>query len=313
MNAAAMNVEKARFNMIEQQIRTWEVLDPEVLDLLFEVKREDFVPPAQRELAFADLEIPLAHGESMMQPKVEARILQELGIRAHEDVYEVGTGSGYLTALLARRARHVTSAEIHPDLQAAASARLRAAGIANVTLLEGDSARAPLSESAFDVIVLTGSTPLLPQAFLDRLKPGGRLFAVVGDLPVMKAVVVRQPVAGAFQHAEIYPDIQARAADNLRAAGISNVTLLPGDSARAPLAESAFDVIVLTGSTPVLPQAFLDRLAPGGRLFAVVGDAPVMKAVLVRQPVAGAFQHTEFFETMVKPLVNAAEPARFRF
>jgi protein-L-isoaspartate(D-aspartate) O-methyltransferase len=204
MNAAAMNVEQARFNMIEQQIRTWEVLDPEVLDLLFEVKREDFAPPAQRELAFADLEIPLAHGESMMQPKVEARILQELGVRAHEDIYEVGTGSGYLTALLARRGRHVTSAEIHPDLQAAAAARLGAAGIGNVTLLQGDSARAPLSESAFDVIVLTGSTPVLPQAFLDRLRPGGRLFAVVGDLPVMKAVLVRQPVAGAFQHAELF-------------------------------------------------------------------------------------------------------------
>ena len=204
MNAAAMNVEQARFNMIEQQIRTWEVLDPDVLDLLFQVKREDFVPPAQRELAFADLEVPLGHGESMMQPKIEARILQELAVQAHEDVYEVGTGSGYLAALLARRARHVTSAEIHPDLQAAASARLRAAGIANVTLLQGDSARGPLSESAFDVIVLTGSTPVLPQAFLDRLKPGGRLFAVVGDLPVMKAVVVRQPVAGAFQHTELF-------------------------------------------------------------------------------------------------------------
>ena len=204
MNAAAMDVEQARFNMIEQQIRTWEVLDPDVLDLLFEVKREDFVPPAQRELAFADLEIPLGHGESMMQPKIEARILQELAVQAHEDVYEVGTGSGYLTALLARRGRHVTTAEIHADLQAAASARLASAGIRNVTPLQGDGARAPLSESAFDVIVLTGSTPVLPQAFLDRLKPGGRLFAVVGDLPVMKAVLVRQPVAGAFQHAELF-------------------------------------------------------------------------------------------------------------
>jgi protein-L-isoaspartate(D-aspartate) O-methyltransferase len=199
-----MNIEQARFNMIEQQIRTWEVLDPDVLDLLFQVKREDFVPPAQRELAFADLEIPLGHGESMMQPKIEARILQELGVQAHEDVYEVGTGSGYLTALLARRGRHVTSAEIHADLQAAALARLRAAGIANVTLLQGDGARAPLSESAVDVIVITGSMPVLPQAFLDRLKPGGRLFAVVGDLPVMKAVMVRQPVAGSFQHTELF-------------------------------------------------------------------------------------------------------------
>jgi protein-L-isoaspartate(D-aspartate) O-methyltransferase len=217
-----MNIEQARFNMIEQQIRTWEVLDPQVLDLLFKVRREDFVPPEHRALAFADLEIPLGHGERMMQPKMEARILQELELEPSENVYEVGTGSGYLTALLASRARHVTSAEIHADLQQSA-------------------------------------------------------------------------------------------AESLRAAGIRNVTLLQGDSARAPLAESAFDVIVLTGSTPVLPQAFLDRLAPGGRLFAVVGDPPVMKAVLVRQPVAGAFQHTEFFETLVKPLVNAAQPARFRF
>src|SRR5206468_8618625 len=159
-------------------------------------------PSRHRDLAFADLEIPLGHGESMMQPKVEARILQELSIEPHESVYEVGTGSGYLTALLASRARHVTSAEIYPDLKASAEKNLAAAGITNVTLLEGDSARAPLAESAFDVIVLTGSTPVVPQAFLDHLKPGGRLFAVVGDAPVMKAVVVRQPTSGAFRHTE---------------------------------------------------------------------------------------------------------------
>jgi protein-L-isoaspartate(D-aspartate) O-methyltransferase len=199
-----MNIEQARFNMIEQQIRTWEVLDPAVLDLLFEVKREDFVPPEHRSIAFADLEVPIGHGEAMMQPKVEARILQELAVQPHEDVYEVGTGSGYLTALLARRARHVTSAEIHGDFSARARASLAAAGIANTTLLEGDSARAPLTEVAFDVIVLTGSTPVIAQAFLGRLKPGGRLFAVVGDLPVMKAVLVRQPVAGSFQHAALF-------------------------------------------------------------------------------------------------------------
>jgi protein-L-isoaspartate(D-aspartate) O-methyltransferase len=202
-----MNLELARFNMIEQQIRTWEVLDPQVLDLLFEVKREDFVPPERRALAFADLEIPLAHGEAMMQPKVEARILQDLSIEADENVYEVGTGSGYLTALMARRARHVTSAEIHGDLRARALSSLREAGIDNVTLIEGDSALAPLAESVFDVIVLTGSTPILPQAFLDRLSPGGRLFAVVGDAPAMKAILVRQPVAGAFQHAEIFETV----------------------------------------------------------------------------------------------------------
>jgi protein-L-isoaspartate(D-aspartate) O-methyltransferase len=199
-----MNIEQARFNMVEQQIRTWEVLDPAILELLFEVKREQFVPPEHASLAFADLELPLGHGESMMQPKVEARIVQELAIQPHETIYEVGTGSGYLTALLARRGRHVTSAEVHPDLQARAARNLERAGITNVTLLLGDSARAPLAESAFDVIVLTGSTPVLPQAFLDRLTPGGRLFAVVGDPPVMKAVLVRQPVAGSFQHVEIF-------------------------------------------------------------------------------------------------------------
>jgi len=202
-----MNVEQARFNMIEQQIRTWEVLDPVVLDLLFEVKREDFVPPEYRGVAFADLELPLGHGEAMMPPKMEARVLQEVGVQPHEEVYEVGTGSGYLTALLARRARHVTSAEIHGDLRQRAAANLRAAGIGNVTLLEGDSARAPLAESAFDVIVLTGSTPILPQAFLDRLKPGGRLFAVVGDPPAMKAMLVRQPVPGSFQHRELFETV----------------------------------------------------------------------------------------------------------
>jgi protein-L-isoaspartate(D-aspartate) O-methyltransferase len=199
-----MNFEQARFNMIEQQIRTWEVLDTDVLGLLAEVKRENFVPPEYRELAFADLEIPLGHGEAMMQPKVEARIIQELAPQPHESVYEVGTGSGYLTALLARRARHVTSAEIHADLKTTAERNLRAAGAANVTLVEGDSAPGPLAESAFDVIVLTGSTPILPQAFLERLKPGGRLFAIVGDAPVMKAIIVRQPVPGAFQHGELF-------------------------------------------------------------------------------------------------------------
>ena len=199
-----MNFEQARFNMIEQQIRTWEVLDPAVLELLFEVKRENFVPPEHRDLAFADLEVPLGFGESMMQPKVEARILQELAIQPHETVYEVGTGSGYLTALMARRARHVTSAEIHPSLGASAAASLRAAGVANATLLQGDSALRPLTESAFDVIVLTGSIPKLPMAFLERLPPGGRLFAVIGDQPVMKAVLARQPARGSFQHVELF-------------------------------------------------------------------------------------------------------------
>jgi len=193
-----MNFEQARFNMVEQQIRTWEVLDTEVLELLFKVKREQFVPQEHREIAFADLEIPLGHGEAMMQPKVEARVIQELAIQPHETVYEVGTGSGYLTALLASRARHVTSAEIHADLAARAAENLRRAGVANVTLLEGDSAQAPLIDSAVDVMVITGSVPVVPQTFYERLSPGGRLFAVVGDPPVMEALLVRHPERGAF-------------------------------------------------------------------------------------------------------------------
>ena len=199
-----MNYEQARFNMIEQQIRTWEVLDPAVLDLLHEVKREDFVPPEHRALAFADLEVPIGHGESMMQPKVEARLLQELAPRPDEIVYEVGTGSGYLTALLARRARHVTSAEIHPDIKARAAANLAAAGVRNVTLLEGDSAARTLADATYDIIVITGSTPVLPGAFLERLAPGGRLVAVLGDAPVMKATLVSQPVAGSFRNVELF-------------------------------------------------------------------------------------------------------------
>ena len=199
-----MNFEQARFNMVEQQIRPWEVLDPGVLELLFEVKRELFVPAAHAALAFADMEVPIGHGEAMMQPKVEARILQELAVRPEETVYEVGTGSGYLTALLARSARHVTSAEIHDDLGAGAAASLSRSGIGNVTLLAGDSARAPLGESAWDVIVLTGSTPQLPQAFLDRLNPGGRLFAVLGDAPVMKAVIVERGAGGGLRQTEIF-------------------------------------------------------------------------------------------------------------
>jgi protein-L-isoaspartate(D-aspartate) O-methyltransferase len=202
-----MNVEQARFNMIEQQIRTWEVLDPGVLDLLHEVKREAFVPPEHRALAFADLEVPLGHGEAMMQPKVEARIVQELALQPHESVYEVGTGSGYLTALIARRARHVTSVEIHADFKARAGANLAAAGIANVTLLEGDGAARPLVDAAFDAIVITGSIPLLPQAFLDRLAPGGRLFAVLGDVPVMTATLVRRSAAGSFQTLELFETV----------------------------------------------------------------------------------------------------------
>ena len=202
-----MNIEQARFNMIEQQIRTWDVLDPDVLRLLSEVKRERFVPAEHRQLAFADLEIPLGDAQAMWQPKLEARVLQELEVKPTESAFEVGTGSGYFAALLAHSAKQVTSVELRPALAARARQVLEGEGLRNVTVLEGDSARAPTGEASYDVIVLTGSVPLLPQAFLDRLNPGGRLFAVVGDLPVMKALLVRQGARGEFQRVELFETV----------------------------------------------------------------------------------------------------------
>jgi protein-L-isoaspartate(D-aspartate) O-methyltransferase len=185
-----MDVEQARFNMVEQQIRTWDVLNQDILDLLYTIRREEFVPPAYRALAFADLEIPLADGEKMWTPKMEARVLQELALEAGETVLEIGTGSGYLTALLASRRTAVTSVEINSRLAAGARTCLAAAGIGGVDLRQGDGAQGYGTE-AYDAIVLTGSTPILPERLLTQLKPGGRLFAVVGDLPVMTARLMR--------------------------------------------------------------------------------------------------------------------------
>jgi protein-L-isoaspartate(D-aspartate) O-methyltransferase len=185
-----MNVEQARLNMIEHQIRPWEVLDQDVLDLLYAVKREDFVPAAYRMLAFSDMEIPIGQGERMWPPKLEARVLQELAIKPTDQVLEVGTGSGYFTALLAHRAQHVYSIEIQAELKASAEANLDRAGVANVTVELGDAARGWTKHAPYDIIVLTGSTPVLPQQLLQQMKPGARLFAVVGDPPVMAARLI---------------------------------------------------------------------------------------------------------------------------
>lgn len=196
---AEMDFERARFNMVEQQIRTWEVLDQRVLDLLFRVRREEFVPEAYRLLAFADMEIPLGHGETMLQPKLEARMLQELAVQETDRVLEVGTGSGYMTALLASLAAHVYSVEIIPEFSASAGTKLAAHGFHNVTLEVGDAARGWDRHAPYDAIILTGSTPVLPESFQKSLKPGGRLLAVVGEPPIMEAQLVTCVAAGAYR------------------------------------------------------------------------------------------------------------------
>jgi protein-L-isoaspartate(D-aspartate) O-methyltransferase len=185
-----MNIEQARYNMVEQQIRPWDVLDQDVLNLLFKIRREDFVPEAHSALAFVDMEIPLGHGQAMWTPKLEARVIQEVAIQPTDRVLEIGTGSGYLTALLAAEAAEVVSVDIVPEFTAAATQKLRAHGFNNVELHTGDAARDWPDEAGFDVIVLTGSTPLLSDAFRRRLKVGGRLFAIVGEPPVMQAQIM---------------------------------------------------------------------------------------------------------------------------
>ncbi|MCE2999309.1 MAG: protein-L-isoaspartate O-methyltransferase family protein [Betaproteobacteria bacterium] len=204
VTASEQDIESARFFMVEQQIRTWEVLDPVVLDLLMRVHREDFVPAAHRALAFADLEIPLGHGEVMLAPKIEARMLQALALRDTDNVLEVGTGSGYMTALLASLARHVCSVDILSDFTRTAGAALAAAGIRNVTLDTGDAARGWDQHGPYDAIVLTGSVPVLPEAFQQSLKPGGRLLAVTGEAPVMQAQLVTRMEGGACRNVTLF-------------------------------------------------------------------------------------------------------------
>ena len=203
-----MDTEQARFNMVEQQIRTWEVLDPEVLDLLFTVRREEFVPAAYRMLAFADLEIPLPGGERMWTPKMEARVVQELKLMPGESVLEIGTGSGYLTALMASRNARVTSVEIDAGLAAAAKERLTRAGLTALEVVVGDGARGWGTEG-YDAIVLTGSTPILPDSVVRQLRPGGRVFAVVGEAPAMTARMVRWVAPGSVTEQDLFETVIA--------------------------------------------------------------------------------------------------------
>lgn len=193
-----MNIETARFNMIEQQIRPWNVLDASVLELLSVVKREDFVPASHKSLAFADLEIALlgssdealAKGQCMLQPRLEARLLQDLAVKPQDTVLEIGTGSGYMAALLGKQAQRVVSLELNAELVARARENLRNAGIQNVEVRQGDGATITAADGSFDAVVLSGSVTEVPASLLKLLKPGGRLVAIVGDDPVMRCTVV---------------------------------------------------------------------------------------------------------------------------
>lgn len=202
--AAGFNTSEARFNMIEQQIRTWEVLDPVVLAVLDQVPRENFVAESQKGLAFADIELPIGNGHTMLSPKLEGRILQAVAVKKTDKVLVVGTGSGYLTALLAKLSKHVHSVEIHPDLSAVAAARLQKQNIHNVTLYVADAVNGYAPEAPYDVIVFTGSLPLRPLTAEKMLKTGGRLFAVIGEMPIMEATLTERISEDAFRHEAIF-------------------------------------------------------------------------------------------------------------
>ncbi len=184
-----MNVEQARFNMIEQQIRPWEVLDNSVLTLLSVVKREDFVPPAHRTLAFMDLEVPLPGGKCMLAPKLEARLVQDLDLSKQDTVLHIGAGTGYVTALLAHKAQRVVGLEAQAELAQMAQTNLRNAGISNAEIVNADGALGYSGQAPYDAILLTGSVASVPQVLLDQLKDGGRLLAIVGEEPIMRATL----------------------------------------------------------------------------------------------------------------------------
>ena len=213
-----MNFEQARFNMIEQQIRPWDVLDTTVLQLLSVVKREDFVPAALRGLAFADLEIPLSApsdlamslGQCMLAPRLEARLLQDAAVQPHETVLEIGTGSGYMAALLAHKARQVVTLEIDSALAQTARENLRKAGIRNVEVHHADGATARPVEGMFDVIMLSGSVTMVPDALLALLNVGGRLCGIVGDEPVMRATIVTRASTTALRSVQNWDTMAPR-------------------------------------------------------------------------------------------------------
>lgn len=209
-----MNIETARFNMIEQQIRPWEVLDGQVLSLLSVVKRENFVPLAHKALAFADMEIPLqdsgAHDQCMLAPKVEAKLLQDAALQRTDKVLEIGTGSGYMAALLAQQAASVLSFEIEPALAQMARNNLHQAGITNVEVRQADGSQGAPNDGPFDVIVLSGSVAEVPQHLLKQLKLGGRLLAIVGEEPVMRANIITRKGEQQWQTSEPWDTMAPR-------------------------------------------------------------------------------------------------------
>jgi protein-L-isoaspartate(D-aspartate) O-methyltransferase len=205
-----MNVEQARFNMIEQQIRPWDVLDPDVLQLLSLVRREDFVPSELRHLAFTDTELPIKTGRQALQPKVEARLLQELQLKSTDHVLELGTGTGYLTALMAHQAEQVISLEPDPELAELAQVRLRRLGLNRAQVLTSALMAGAATHGPFDAIVLTGSVAELPAALLAQLKPGGRLLAIVGQEPVMQAVLFKHAGTGQPARTELFDTVASR-------------------------------------------------------------------------------------------------------
>jgi protein-L-isoaspartate(D-aspartate) O-methyltransferase len=197
-------LEQARFNMVEQQIRPWQVLDPAVLHTLQHIARELFVPAAYQALAYTDTEIPLGHGQAMVAPRIDARLMHDVALKPTDKVLEIGTGNGYLTALLADRSHHVVSLEINPELHARARANLQGAGISNVDLRMADGSAGASDAGPFDASVLGGSVYEVPQALLDQLKVGGRLIAIVGEEPVMQATLYTRTSASAWDHKALW-------------------------------------------------------------------------------------------------------------
>ncbi len=199
-----LNYLQARNNMIEQQIRPWNVVDQRVLDVISQVPREAFVPKAFRDLAYAEINIELGHGQVMMTPAVEGRLLQAARVHADDKVLEIGTGSGYFTALLANMGGHVYSVEIIRELQQQAGQHLNELGIQNISLEEGDGAQGWGRYAPYDVIVITGSLPVLPDSFQKNLAPGGRLVAIVGEAPAMEARLVTHSAEGGFNNEYLF-------------------------------------------------------------------------------------------------------------